>query len=71
MDTLLLRVPEAARLLGIGRSKAYELAAAGILPTVRIGASIRIPAERLRAWVAEQATSPDGEAGGPQDPRAS
>ncbi len=50
-ERLLLRVPEAAELCGIGRSKAYELAAAGEWPSVKIGRSVRIPVEDLRAWV--------------------
>ncbi len=43
-------VEEAARVLGIGRTLAYRLAAAGELPVpvVRIGRKLRIPAEPLR-----------------------
>jgi excisionase family DNA binding protein len=33
----LLPIPEAAHRLGIGRTKLYELIAAGVIPTVRIG----------------------------------
>ncbi len=51
MDRLLLRPDEVADLLGIGRSKTYELIAAGDLPAVRVGKRYRIPAEALRAWV--------------------
>ncbi len=44
-------VEEAAELLGIGRTLAYRLAAAGELPVpvVRIGRKLRIPAAPLRA----------------------
>jgi excisionase family DNA binding protein len=44
-------VEEAARLLGIGRTLAYRLAAADELPVpvVRIGRKLRIPAAPLRA----------------------
>lgn len=54
-DRLLLRIPEAAARLGIGRSTVYELIQAGALPVVRIGKSVRIPASRLEAWVESQA----------------
>jgi excisionase family DNA binding protein len=40
---LLLSVEEAARSLSIGRSKAYELIAAGDLEAVHIGRSTRVP----------------------------
>ena len=58
-ERLLLRPSEVAETLGIGRSKAYELIAAGTIPSIRIGASVRVPAEHLRAWIAAQT----GEAG--------
>lgn len=52
MDRLLLRIDEAAKLLGLGRSKAYQMAASGELPTVKIGTrSTRVPAEALQEWV--------------------
>ena len=54
MDRMLLRVTEVAEALGIGRSKAYELVASGTLPSVRIGASVRVPADALRNWIAER-----------------
>ena len=61
----LLRIEDAAAALGIGRSKLYELLAAGTLPVVKIGRRALVPtraieefAERLQA---EQAAdgSPD------------
>ena len=51
MERLLLRVGEAAELTGIGRSKAYELVASGVWPSVKIGRSVRVPAAELRDWV--------------------
>lgn len=39
---LLLRIPEAARLLGIGRTTLYQLVARGEVPVLRIGRSVRI-----------------------------
>jgi excisionase family DNA binding protein len=40
---LTLSVPEAGRRLGIGRSSAYQAAAAGELPTIKIGGLLRVP----------------------------
>jgi excisionase family DNA binding protein len=54
MEKLLLRPVEAAEAIGISRSKIYELLASGDLPSVRIGTSVRVPVEALRAWIAEQ-----------------
>ena len=51
MDKLLLTPEEAAHTLSIGRSKVYELLRAGAIASVRIGASRRIPAEALRAYI--------------------
>ena len=50
-DQLLLTPVEAARALGIGRSKLYELLQTGILESVHIGASRRIPTEAVLALV--------------------
>ncbi len=47
MEKLLLRPVEAAEAIGISRSKIYELLASGELPSVRIGASVRVPVEAL------------------------
>ncbi len=48
---LLLTVPEAARLLHLGRNSAYELVARRQLPAVRFGRAIRIPRAALEAWL--------------------
>jgi excisionase family DNA binding protein len=50
---ILLTPTEAARALGIGRSKLYELMQDGVLESVHIGACRRIPAEALTALVAK------------------
>jgi excisionase family DNA binding protein len=57
-ERLAYRVSEAAEQLGISRSKAYELIAAGKLPSIRIGSSVRIPAEGLKEWIAQQTQAP-------------
>jgi excisionase family DNA binding protein len=53
-ERLAYRVNEAAERLGISRSKAYELIAAGKLPSIKIGGSVRVPAEALKAWITQQ-----------------
>jgi excisionase family DNA binding protein len=47
MNKLLVTVDEAAKSLSIGRTKAYELVASGIIPTVRIGRCVRVPVSVL------------------------
>jgi excisionase family DNA binding protein len=47
----LLTIVDAARLLGISRSKLYELLADGELPSVRIGRTRRIAASALEESV--------------------
>ncbi len=54
----LLTVPEAARLLRIGRNLAYELVARGELPSVRLGRVIRVPRAALDAWLETESTRP-------------
>lgn len=51
MDRLLYRPDEAAAVLGIGRSRLYELLASGEMSSVKIGRSRRVPVEALTAYV--------------------
>ena len=48
---LTVRVREACRLTGIGRSKLYELIADGEIETLKIGASTFIPMGSLEALI--------------------
>ncbi|MGI8657235.1 MAG: helix-turn-helix transcriptional regulator [Candidatus Limnocylindria bacterium] len=51
----LLKIPEAAAELSIGRSHLYELIAGGHVKAVRIGErGVRIPASELDRFVAER-----------------
>ena len=54
MEKLLLKPTEAAEVLGVGRPKVYELLAARVVPSVKLGGSVRVPADALRAWVERQ-----------------
>ena len=40
-------------MLGIGRSKVFEMLRAGRLPVLRMGRSVRIPRRALTAWIEE------------------
>lgn len=47
-DRLLYRVKTAAYMLDVSRSQMYTLINSGLVHTVKVGNSIRIPAEELR-----------------------
>lgn len=58
MTPLCISVPEAAKALGISKTHAYELAHAGELPTLQLGARrIVVPLAALKRMVA-QASAP-------------
>ncbi|HXG90546.1 MAG TPA: helix-turn-helix domain-containing protein [Vicinamibacterales bacterium] len=59
MERLLLKPSEVAETLGICRTKAYGLISSGAIPSMRVGCSVRVPAESLKAWIA----SATGESG--------
>ena len=45
-------IEEAARLIGIGRSSAYQAAQTGEIPTVRIGRRLLVPVQALEGLLA-------------------
>ena len=51
LTKLLLTPEEAAQVLGIGRTKVYELMLSNALESVKIGASRRIPVQSLSTFV--------------------
>ena len=51
MTKLLLTVPEAAEALGISRSKLYQLISAGLIRSIRIDGSRRVPVDALTAYL--------------------
>ena len=53
-EPLLLRAGDVARALGLGRSTVFALLAAGELPVVRIGRSVRVPRVALERWIDER-----------------
>jgi excisionase family DNA binding protein len=54
MERLLFTVPEAAAILGMGRSHVYQLISSGQLASVKIGRSRRISERSIRQFVAER-----------------
>jgi excisionase family DNA binding protein len=51
VEPILLRVDEAARLLGIGRTRLYDLMRSGSLQSVKVFGSRRIPREAVETYV--------------------
>lgn len=50
-DRLLYRVGEAAEILGLGKSKTWELVARGAIESVKIDGSRRIPRAAIDSYV--------------------
>lgn len=51
LEPLTVRIPVAVQLTGIGRSKLYELIAAGEVETVKVGASTLVTVASLRSLI--------------------
>ncbi len=51
-NSLVLNVPEAGRLLNLSRATAYALAAAGVIPTIRLGKRLVVPRKALEELLA-------------------
>lgn len=47
-------VEEAGRIMGLGRSAAYEAVRRGEIPTIRLGRRIVVPRARLEALLGER-----------------
>jgi len=50
-DPWLLDSREVARLLGVGRTKAFQLMARGEVPVVRVDRCVRVPRQALSDWI--------------------
>lgn len=59
MEKVLLTPEETAETLSIGRTKVYELLARGLLRSVQIGKSRRIPVAAINDLVARLAVDPE------------
>lgn len=54
VERMLLRPREVAQATGYSRSKTYELIAAGVIPSMRVGKCVRVPVDALRKWIEQQ-----------------
>ena len=54
-----ITVPEAAKVLGIGRAAAYEAARTGQIPIIRIGKRILVPVAALERMLAQASSDDD------------
>ena len=53
-DPICVRVNDAARMIGVGRTKLYELIAAGEVETVKLGKATRITTASLHDLIRRQ-----------------
>jgi excisionase family DNA binding protein len=53
-EPLSVRIPEACRMTGIGRSKLYELIAEGEIHIVKVGTITLVPVRSLRSFLARR-----------------
>ena len=54
---LAVRIREACRLTGIGRSKLYELIAAGEIEIIKVGAMTLVPVSSLTSFLRRKAAN--------------
>lgn len=52
-DRATLSVEQAATILGVGRSAAYQAAGTGDLPVIRLGRRVLVPVAQLRRMLGE------------------
>ena len=52
---LALRPKDAAKALGIGQRKLWQLTKAGVIPHLKLGTCTVYPVDELRAWLSDQA----------------
>ena len=51
VEPLAVRIPLAAQMLGIGKSKLYEFIAAGEIEAIKIGRSTLVPMDSLKMFL--------------------
>lgn len=51
MEKLAISIEEFASMVGIGRSKAYQLSRSEGFPQIRLGKRIVIPVDQLKDWL--------------------
>jgi excisionase family DNA binding protein len=61
---VLLDSRDVSRLLGLGRTKVFEMMARSELPVIRIGRCVRVPREALMEWISSETRLPGRAWGG-------
>jgi len=51
VEPVLLTIPQVAVMLGLGRTKVYDLIVHEGLPTVKLGTARRVPKQALEVWL--------------------
>src|SRR5690349_18129208 len=59
-----LRPADLAPVLAVGSRRVYQLIAAGVIPSVRVGGAIRIPYAAWTAWLSAKAAEAQASIGG-------
>src|SRR5258708_5721693 len=54
IEPLFFTIPQVAAMLGLGRSKIYDLIRDEGLPTAKFGTAVRVPAAELKDWVKQR-----------------
>ena len=54
VEKILYRPSEVAQTTGYSRSKTYMLIASGVIPSIKIGKSVRVPVAALHNWIEQQ-----------------
>jgi excisionase family DNA binding protein len=54
LNPILVGIPEAARLMGLGRSKLYQILNEGELNLIKLGGRSLVSVDELRSYVAEK-----------------
>lgn len=53
-ESLLLTIPEVMKILGLGRTKIYQLIDKEGLPVLRFGRAVRISSASLQEWIKQR-----------------
>ena len=67
IQILALRPKDAAKALGLGSRKLWELTADGTIPHVRCGRAILYPVRELQDWLADQCLDQRGRCDGEKE----
>ena len=55
MSRLTISIPDAARLMGVGKNRVYAMAKSGQIPVLKVGNRYIIPKSTFEEWLAKQA----------------